>query len=123
MKSIALVIITLGLGAFVVGAAEGEAKPRQSPPIPEWAKQFDKNGDGKLDPQEREAAMKSRREEMMKKYDKNSDGKLDPDEQKAMNEERRKEREEALAKRKAEADKKKDEKKDDKKEEKKDDKK
>jgi len=125
MKSIATVIIsiTLGLGAFGARAADGEGRPRQAPPIPDWAKQFDKNGDGKLDPQESQVALKSRREEMMKKYDKNGDGKLDPDEQKSMNEERRKEREEAAAKRKTELDKKKDGSKDEKKEEKKDEKK
>jgi hypothetical protein len=115
MKSIAIVALTLGLGAFVAGAADGEAKPKQGPPIPEWAKQFDKNGDGKLDQEERNAATKARRDEMLKKYDKNGDGKLDPDEQKAMNEERRKE----AATRKAEREKK-DEKKEEKKEEKKD---
>ena len=114
MKSIALVVISLGLGSFVVGAADGEVKPRQAPPIPEWAKQFDKNGDGKLDPAEREAAMKSRRDEMMKKYDKNGDGKLDADETKAMNEERQKEREAALAKRKAQQEEKKEKKEDNK---------
>ena len=73
---------------------------------------------GRLDPSEREAAMKSRREEMMKKYDKNGDGKLDAEESKAMNDERRKDREAALTKQRATQEQKKDEKKEEKKEEK-----
>ncbi len=115
MKSIALVALSLGLGTLIVGAAEGDTKPRPAPAIPEWAKQYDKNGDGKLDAAERQEAMKARREEMMKKYDKNGDGKLDAEETKAMNDARRKEREEAIAKRKGEVEPKKEEKKDDKK--------
>lgn len=53
-------------------------------PPAEVMKQFDKNGDGKLDDTERQAAhaaMKTRREEahkqMLAKYDANRDGKLD----------------------------------------------
>lgn len=111
MKSIAFVVVSLGLGTLALSAAEGEVKPRPTPSIPEWAKPYDKNGDGKLDPSEREAAMKARREDMMKKYDKNGDGKLDPEETKAMNESRQKEREANLAKRKAAQDGKKEEKK------------
>jgi len=119
MKSIAIIVMSLSLGSFVVGAADADPKPRQAPAVPDWAKQFDKNGDGKLDPSEREAAMKSRRDEMYKKYDKNGDGTLDADERKAMSEERRKEREAGTAKQKAAQEQKKNEKKEEKKEEKK----
>jgi hypothetical protein len=63
-------------------------------------KQFDKNGDGELDEQEREAmrtAMAVRgggrgggprmsREEMLKRFDKNGDGELDDEERAAMRE-------------------------------------
>ena len=114
MKSIAIVVLALGLGAFVAGAADGEDKPK-GPKLSDWAKQFDKNGDGKLDQEERAAATKARRDEMLKKYDKNGDGKLDPEEQKAMNEQRRQE----AAARKAELEKG-GQKKEEKKEEKKD---
>lgn len=107
--------------------AEGEAKPkpapapapaparatsptpRTTPVLPEWLKPFDTNGDGKIDPQERIAATKARHAEAMKKYDKNGNGTLDPDETKAMNEARVKEREEAIAKYRAEREKKKEE--------------
>ena len=120
MKNIAVVILMLGLSGFIAGAAEGEAKPkpaapapsptpRPAPALPEGLKQFDTNGDGRLDPQERVAATKARHNEAMKKYDKNGDGTLDADETKAMNEARRKEREEAIAKYKAEREKKKEE--------------
>ena len=68
--------------------------------IPEWAKPYDKNGDGKLDPQERDAAIKARKAETMKKWDKNGNGVLDPEEKKTMYDDRLKEREEAVAKQK-----------------------
>lgn len=115
MKSIASIILTLGLGACLAGAAEGDPKPKQTPAIPEWAKPYDKNGDGVLDAEERRAAMQARRDEMMKKYDKNGDGKLDDEERKAMSQDRLKQREQQGAKPKVEGDKKKDEKKEEKK--------
>src|SRR5690242_740648 len=60
----------------------------------ELIKKFDKNGDGKLDDQEKEAAKKEfqgkrgagspgGRGDLLKKYDKNGDGKLDDDEKEA----------------------------------------
>ena len=45
---------------------------------------FDKNGDGKLDEQER-ATAKAQHEKMMKKFDTNGDGKLDAAERQARN--------------------------------------
>ena len=58
-------------------------------------KQFDKNGDGKLDDKEKEAAKKAMqnrkvlqvrmsREEVMKKYDTDKDGKLNETEKKKL---------------------------------------
>lgn len=82
------------------GAASSDAPggaPRFNPE--EMMKQFDKNGDGELDEQEREAmraAMAARggrgggprlsREEMLKRFDKNGDGELDESERAAMRE-------------------------------------
>jgi Ca2+-binding EF-hand superfamily protein len=104
-------ILGLALGGWVARGAEGEPKPKPAPALPDWVKKYDKNGDGKLDPEERAALQKERQAEMLKKYDKNSDGKLDEAERKAMAEERRKERDEAIAKRQAEQQKKQQEKK------------
>ncbi|MFO1500933.1 MAG: EF-hand domain-containing protein [Verrucomicrobiota bacterium] len=72
----------------------------QMPSREEMIKQFDKDGDGELSPDEQTAmrtAMQARfarggrpgaarpnREEMMKRFDKNADGKLDEDELAAM---------------------------------------
>jgi Ca2+-binding EF-hand superfamily protein len=115
MKTIAVATVALGLSWNLLHSAEGDTKAKAVPPIPEWAKTYDINGDGKLDPQERTAAVTARRQEAIKKYDKNGDGKIDSDEQKAMSDARKKERDEAMAKREADL-KKKEEKKEDKKE-------
>jgi hypothetical protein len=129
MKNIVIVVMMLSLSGWIARSAEGESKPkpapaapaptspapptapksRPNPPLAEGLKQFDLNGDGKLDAQERVAATKARHAEAIKKYDKNGDGTLDAEEAKAMNEARRKEREEAIAKYKAEREKKKEE--------------
>lgn len=115
MKTVLTIVLGLGLGGLFAQAAEGEPKPKLAPALPDWVKKYDKNGDGKLDPDERAALQKDRQEEMLKKYDKNGDGKVDEAERKAMAEERRKERDEAIAKRQAEQQKKQEEKKDEKK--------
>lgn len=74
-------------------SASGLSEERRA----ELMKKFDKNGDGKLDETEREAAKKemgeqrgkggpggdARRAEMMKKFDKNGDGKIDGAEREA----------------------------------------
>ena len=98
--------LVLSLGGLLAGAAEGENKPKPAVPpagappagvsrIPEAYKKYDKNGDGKLDEQERAAAMKARgekgdgqkpgagREEAMKRFDKDGDGKLNDEERAA----------------------------------------
>ena len=74
MKTLLTIILGLSLGGLLAQAADGEAKPKPAPALPDWVKKYDKNGDGKLDEAER----------------------------KAMAEERRKERDEAIAKRQAE---------------------
>jgi hypothetical protein len=102
MKTLLTIILGLSLGGLLTQGAEGEAKPKPAPALPDWVKKYDKNGDGKLDQEERAVLQKERQEEMLKKYDKNGDGKLDEAERKGMAEERRKERDEAIAKRQAE---------------------
>ena len=59
----------------------------------EMLKKFDKDGDGQLSEEEREAMrearkgeMEARRAEMLKKYDKDGDGKLSMEEREAMRE-------------------------------------
>ena len=48
----------------------------------EILEKFDKNGDGKLDEDERKAAMAARKAEFIKKYDKDGDGELSEEERK-----------------------------------------
>jgi hypothetical protein len=83
-----------------------ERRGPHGPPPKEILEKFDKDGDGKLNEEEREAmhkAMKARHEEeMLKRFDKDGDGKLSEEERKAMEEERKKrmgEREKELLKR------------------------
>jgi len=115
MKMTLTTLLGLALSSLLAQAAEGDPKPKPAPvALPDWVKKYDKNGDGKLDPEERAALQKDHQAEMLKKYDKNGDGKLDEAERKAFAEERRKDRDEAIAKRQAEL-KKQEEKKDEKK--------
>src|SRR5262245_52195488 len=118
MKKILILSLGLSLSGLLARAADGDAKPGAPRGQSEILKKYDKNGDGKLDEEERAAARKDREQEMLKKYDKNGDGKLDDTERQAMRDEIRKQREEALSRRQAEQ-----KKKEEKKEEKKDDKK
>lgn len=63
------------------GRPEGKKGPR---PLPkEIVEKFDKNGDGKLNQEERKAAYEARKAEMLKKYDQDGDGELSEDERKA----------------------------------------
>ena len=113
MKKMLAMTLALGLGGLIAGAAEGENKPKPATPapgappagvsrIPEAYRKYDKNGDGKLDEEERKALQKDRQDALMKKYDKNGDGTLDEAEKKVMVEDRKKERDELIKKRQAE---------------------
>jgi len=102
IKKTLLTILGLSLGGLLAQAADGETKPPPAPGLAELLKKYDKNGDGKLDQEERAALQKDRQAEMIKKYDKNGDGKIDEEERKAMLEDRRKQRDEFLSKRQAE---------------------
>src|SRR3954468_18790816 len=104
MKRILPLLLAAGLFQVTASAEDKPAKgDGECRPLPEWARQFDKNGDGKLDDSEREAAkaaylakkgaenkggdggakMEQYRAEMLKKYDTNGDGKLDEEEKQA----------------------------------------
>ena len=84
-----------GKGAPGIGGAGKGNGPGNGPGHEAILKHFDKNGDGKLDEQERAAAMKARgekgdgqkpgagREEAMKRFDKDGDGKLNDEERAA----------------------------------------
>ena len=62
----------------------GGGGPRQVPAA--VLKEFDKDGDGKLNEEEAKAAREAAQKKMLEKYDTDKDGKLSDDERKAMRE-------------------------------------
>jgi Ni/Co efflux regulator RcnB len=82
MKKIVILVVALAMfGGATVNAQDAKAEAKKK--AEEAAlKKYDKNGNGKLDDDEK-AAQKKDREEMIKKYDKNGDGKLDDAEKEA----------------------------------------
>ena len=109
MKYAITTTLALALAGSLAAAPRGGdgAKPereRRGPP-PEIIERFDKDGDGKLNREERKAAMQARREragqmrkKMLEKFDSNGDGKLDETEREAMREAMKAKREEMLEK-------------------------
>jgi Ca2+-binding EF-hand superfamily protein len=89
---IALTLCITGLVAFA--ADEGKKEKRAEKARTKVLEKYDKNANGKLDDDDREAMRKERRAESvaaaLKKYDKNGDGKLDDSEREAAKAERRK---------------------------------
>ena len=98
-----ILLLTLTTLAAVALAEEKKEFPKRHPErAPEgrrgneemrkkmMLRRFDKDGDGKLNKAEKEAAG-SAKKEIMKKYDKDGDGKLNPEERKALMTARRKE--------------------------------
>jgi Ca2+-binding EF-hand superfamily protein len=94
MKTKSLIIVAASLG--LLGAAHAQEpkkdRPQQKLP-PEIIEKFDKDGDGKLNEEERAAAravreemMKNRKKEMLEKFDTNKDGSLDDTEKAAAKE-------------------------------------
>ena len=83
MKTKSLIMIAAAFGiAGVVQAEEGKKRPERKAPA-KIIEKFDKDGDGKLNEDERAAAkawhmemMKARKKEMLKKFDKDGDGEL-----------------------------------------------
>jgi Ni/Co efflux regulator RcnB len=73
MKKLVLLVVALAMfGGATVNAQDAKAEAKKK--AEEAAlKKYDKNGNGKLDDEEK-AAQKKDREEMIKKYDKNGDG-------------------------------------------------
>ncbi|BCX48468.1 hypothetical protein HAHE_23760 [Haloferula helveola] len=95
-------------GSITASAQDGD-KPkgprgdRQLPP--QILEKFDKDGDGKLNEEERKAAMEARkgqaearRKEMLEKYDKDGDGKLSEEEREAVKADMKAKHEALLAK-------------------------
>ena len=84
--------------AAIVGLACASANPekedgrkhRGHPGIKQLIEKFDKDGDGKLNTEERKAAGEARKAEFLKKFDKDGDGKISPEEKKAIAEEMKK---------------------------------
>ena len=89
MKKLVLLVVALAMfGGATVNAQDAKAEAKKK--AEEAAlKKYDKNGNGKLDDEEK-AAQKKDREEMIKKYDKNGDGKLDDAEKAAQKEDAKK---------------------------------
>jgi len=79
-----LFVMAALLGAGVIGKAEDAPK---GPPMhklpPEVIKEFDKDGDGKLNEEERAAAKAAHEKKMLEKFDTDKDGKLSDDERAA----------------------------------------
>ncbi|MBT4664917.1 MAG: hypothetical protein HOB63_00190 [Opitutae bacterium] len=114
MKKILIISLTLAFGLGGLWAedkpAKKERKPapqRGAPPNREAIlKKFDKDGDGKLNEEERAEARKSfgggrpprPPAELIKKFDKDGDGKLNEEERAALREEGQKRRKEIIAK-------------------------
>jgi hypothetical protein len=99
MKTIPCILIAMLAGGTLM-AEEAKPKPERGERTipPAVLKEFDKDGDGKLSPEERElmhAAMEERRkarhEAMLKRFDADADGKLSPEERKTAHETIRKE--------------------------------
>ena len=89
MKKAVLIAVAISVTGLVTHAADNEKKPARRENILE---KYDKNKNGKLDPDEREALRKDREAERIKRFDKNGDGKLDAQEEAAARAEMRKHR-------------------------------
>lgn len=107
MKTSLVLTLALSLTTLSAVAADGEKKPVPATPpagvsrLPEALKKYDKNGDGKLDEEERKTYQKERQAEVLKKYDANNDGKIDEKERQVQIEDRKKERDEMIKRRQA----------------------
>lgn len=105
MKPLITLGVLLGSGLFAIaqdgpppGGPEGKDRPKRphGPPPAEVIKQFDKDGDGKLNEEERAAMQEARKAKMaemhkamLEKYDADGDGKLSEDERSKAREDRK----------------------------------
>jgi len=88
MKTNTLIVIAAAIG--LSGAAHAEEGKGSRPPHklpPEVIAKFDKDGDGKLNDDEKAEAKATHKKEMLEKFDADKDGKLNDDEKAAMREE------------------------------------
>lgn len=96
-------LLTLGILIGTCSFAAAQDKPkrpdRQPREVPAHVlEKFDKDGDGKLSPDERKAMFEERQKEMLAKFDKDGDGKLSADERATMREEMEARRKELIEK-------------------------
>lgn len=97
MKTTTLMIVAASMGLIAFAQAEETKKERLERKLPpKVIEKFDKDGDGKLNKEEREAAraehkarMEERRKKALEKFDADKDGKLSEEERKVMKEARR----------------------------------
>ena len=91
------IVVALATSSFTFGLEPGGDKPEKGKgrpsgarPIPaEVLAKFDADKDGKLNAEERKAAMEARQAEMLAKFDTDKDGKLSEEEKKAAGEARK----------------------------------
>jgi Ca2+-binding EF-hand superfamily protein len=83
MKKISGILIFVSFALYLSAAPDGKKKPagerKSFPSREEMMKKFDKDGDGKLNEEERAAVreeMKRRKDALLKKFDADGDGKL-----------------------------------------------
>ena len=81
MKSTTMLALCAMIGATSFAAAQDRPKAPDRPQRhamrvpPEILEKFDKDGDGKLSPEEAKAAREAHQKEMLEKYDADEDGK------------------------------------------------
>ena len=91
LKLFTAIAVLAGLAAASGNPEEGKGKKRPGHPgIKQLIEKFDKDGDGKLNTEERKAAGEARKAEFLKKFDKDGDGKISTEEKKAIAEEMKK---------------------------------
>lgn len=87
MKTISLIIIAASCGFIGAASAKPEGRPDGRKLAPAIIARFDKDGDGKLNQEEREAAKAARgqmRAKVLERFDADKDGKLSETEREAM---------------------------------------
>lgn len=102
MKKTLVMALALCVTGLAAQAADGEKKP-EAPRRGSLLEKYDKNKNGKLDEDEREAIRKDREADRIKHFDKNGDGKLDEQEEAAARAELRKRRGENAPEKKKDA--------------------